>query len=384
MKSIGPPLAAGRLRLAVLLIASLTGWSVHGGNAPELVRAALTVVNSKDSVERQLARLKVNSPELLRALARDEKDIGVRRTAILLLTDQAELKRLAVVPQALIREVAVLGIDDEAFLVARVRARDESSPTVRAAIVGALRTEAAMAEAARTAYYGEVRNAAASAPTDPALITQVGAAQEAIPAQVRAAAGDGASTSLVEQALHASFHVVCQAAAGRLQSQDDLAAVALATTDRDVLKLVLARLAEPALLHKVSVGAADTPMRLAAAAKAGSRAWENIFTEATRQDRAATALGDALAAVSLYQTVQPAASAAVQQACIAMIRQGDESRIPEMSDLITLYGDKPLAEDCLNCGQPDLNTVGRRWAGARGLNVGTGSGSNRANWGSNR
>jgi hypothetical protein len=38
-------------------------------------------------------------------------------------------------------------------------ARDESSPTVRAAIVGALRTPAALAEPARTAYYGDVRDA---------------------------------------------------------------------------------------------------------------------------------------------------------------------------------------------------------------------------------
>jgi hypothetical protein len=384
MKTPGGPITSRLLRPAALLVVSLVGWNAGAENDPALVRAAVTVVTSKDSVARQLALLKVNSPELLAELATNEKDIEVRRTAILLLTNQAELKRLAVVPQTLIREVAVLGISDEAFLVARVRAREESSPTVRGAIVGALRTQAAIAEAARTAYYADVRVAAAKAVTDSALAAQVRTAQASIAAQAKAAASGAAPAGLVEQALHGAFDVVCQAAASRLQSQDDLAAVALAAGDRDVLKLVLDKLTDAALLQKVAAGATDVPMCLAAATKAGARTWADIFREATGRDRTSPALGDALAAVSLYQKVQPAASAAVQQACLAMIRLGDESRIPEMSDLLMLYGDKTLGEDYLNCGQPDLDNAGRRWASAHGFNVGTGNGSSRANWGGKR
>lgn len=71
----------------------------------------------------------------------------------------------------------------------------------------------------------------------------------------------------------------------------------------------------------------------------------------------------------------------VRQACLTLIRRGDESRIPEMIDLLNLYGNKRLCEDYLNCGQPDLDWAGRRWARARGYHVGTGHGSARATWG---
>jgi len=65
-----------------------------------------------------------------------------------------------------------------------------------------------------------------------------------------------------------------------------------------------------------------------------------------------------------------------------LIRRGDESRIAEMVDLLEGYGDKTLAEDYLNCGQPDLDVAGREWARRRRYAVG--SGSHRATWGSQR
>jgi len=80
----------------------------------------------------------------------------------------------------------------------------------------------------------------------------------------------------------------------------------------------------------------------------------------------------ALAAVSLFSEKQPAAVS------------GNESRIPEMVDLLESYGDTTLAENYLTCGQPDLNAAARRWADRRGYKVGTGAGSHRATWGSGK
>ncbi len=88
--------------------------------------------------------------------------------------------------------------------------------------------------------------------------------------------------------------------------------------------------------------------------------------------------------MALFPDVQQDAVAAVQQACLNLIRLGDESRIPEMVDLLEGYGDRTLAEDYLNCGQPDLDAVARAWADQRGYSVGTGYGSHRATWGSGR
>jgi len=53
-------------------------------------------------------------------------------------------------------------------------------------------------------------------------------------------------------------------------------------------------------------------------------------------------------------------------------------------EMLELYGDGQLAEDYMNCGQPDLKMEGRAWCMRRGIRIETGFGSNRANWGSNR
>jgi hypothetical protein len=125
-------------------------------------------------------------------------------------------------------------------------------------------------------------------------------------------------------------------------------------------------------------------MRLAAMQKVGAKSWKEIFDVATAKGATAQMLGDVLAAVSLFPKVQSDAVNGVQHACLNLIRRGDESRIPEMVDLLVDYGDKTLAEDYLNCNQPDLDAAARKWAGRRGYSVGTGAGSHRATWGSDR
>jgi hypothetical protein len=78
------------------------------------------------------------------------------------------------------------------------------------------------------------------------------------------------------------------------------------------------------------------------------------------------------------------ARAAVEEACLSFIRLGDESRIPEMADLLERFGSIQLAEDYLNCGQPDLRNAARAWATSRGYELSTGVGPVRARWGSGK
>jgi hypothetical protein len=240
---------------------------------PELVRQAVTIVTSKDPTERQLAMLRVYNRELFVELARHEENPEVRRTTILLLDDREEIERPAVAPQAAVREAAVMGLEDESFLLARIHAREESSPTVRSAIVGALRTQAGLSEAAQTAYYGDVRKAAAERVTEPALAAKVRAAQVTITAEAQRLGGSDASTILVEEAIRGAFDAVSQAAAKRLTNQTDLAAVALAANDRDVLKIVLGKLDDPARLKQVAESAgAPVPTAPVGAAVGETRA----------------------------------------------------------------------------------------------------------------
>jgi len=155
---------------------------------------------------------------------------------------------------------------------------------------------------------------------------------------------------------------------------------AIKARDREVLKILLGRIDDQESLKRVAGAADERGMRLAASQKSGAKSWAQIFDAASAKGAGQEMLGDALAAVSLFPAVQPEAKSGVQNACLNLIRNGDESRIPEMSELLEGYGDKRLAEDYLNCGQPDLDASGRKWAQKRGYRVNTGAGSHRARW----
>ena len=124
-------------------------------------------------------------------------------------------------------------------------------------------------------------------------------------------------------------------------------------------------------------------MRIAAEVKLGKVSWHDAFAKADGRKASPRALGDTLAAVSLSPKPE-GIDTLVTNACHLLIRRGDESRIPELAELLESYGDKPLCEDYLNCGQPDLEKAGRAWASKRGYNIQTGYGSNRVRWGSDR
>jgi hypothetical protein len=172
--------------------------------------------------------------------------------------------------------------------------------------------------------------------------------------------------------------VLRTAAARRLNDPAALEQAALHSRDREVQKILLAKLEDKTMLNQIAAASDDRAMRLAAAQKAGAQSWQAIFNAATAKGATVEMLGDALAAV------QPQAVEGVQHASLNLIRHGDESRIPEMVDLLEGYGDKTLAEDYLNCGQPDLGAATRKWANRRGYSVGIGAGSHRATWGSGR
>jgi hypothetical protein len=127
------------------------------------------------------------------------------------------------------------------------------------------------------------------------------------------------------------------------------------------------------MLTRIAADATNLPMRLAATQKSGAKSWTQMFDAAN--GAILQRLGNVLAAVSLFPEVQEDARAEVQQACLNLIRHGDESHIPEMVDLLEGYGSKKLAEGYLASSQPDLAAAGRRWARRHGYSVGTGTGS---------
>jgi len=201
---------------------------------------------------------------------------------------------------------------------------------------------------------------------------------------VEALARENGSDTLLRLMLAGELDVLRKAAAARLSAPAFLEQAALRSTDRQVLSIILSKLEDNAMMRRIAAAAAEPAMRLAAAQKCGAQSWTEIFDAATAKSANTQMLGNALAAVSLFGPTQEDARTGVHQACLNLIRRGDESRIPEMADLLEAYGDKTLAEDYLNCGQPDLNAAGRKWAEGRGYSVDTGHGSHRATWASDR
>jgi hypothetical protein len=209
-------------------------------------------------------------------------------------------------------------------------------------------------------------------------------AHRELDAKVKALAAETDNHRLLTLTLEGELDALCIGAARSLSDPNALGQAAARATDRDVLKVLLEKLEDKAMLNRVAAATENRAMRLAAAQKAGTKSWRAIFDAATAKGATVQDLGDALAAVSLFSQVQPDAVQGVHHACLNLIRRGDESRIPEMVDLLEGYGDKMLAEDYLNCGQPDLDAAGRRWARRRNYDIGTGFGSHRATWGSDR
>jgi hypothetical protein len=257
---------------------------------------------------------------------------------------------------------------------------------VRTTIIGTLRTEDSLREVALHVYHQQDREQALQRLEQarlPAFDTAA-TAHKALRRSVEALATESDSGKLLALALEGNVDVLRAAAARRLRDPVALERAALHANDREVLKILLGKLQDKAILNQIAATADDRPMRLAAARKAEAKAWRDIFDAASAKGATVQMLGDALAAVSLFSEVQPEAVSGVQHACLNLIRRGDESRIPEMADLLESYGDKTLAEDYLNCGQPDLSATARRWGTKHGYNVGTGGGSHRATWGSGR
>jgi hypothetical protein len=322
---------------------------------------------------------------LLAKLAVEAKWLDVRVTAIGEVGDQMLLRQWAEEDaQAAIRQAAVTRIAGDGFLVQRLWT--ESSAAVHTAIVKTLRKQDSLRDVALTAYHQKDREQALQRlrQRESPVVDVVSTMREALERRLEALDTETDSGKLLALALDGNVDVLRAAAARRLSDPIALEQAALHANDREVLKILLEKLNDKAILSHIAEAADDRPMRLAAARKAGAKSWQHIFDAANAKGATVEMLGDALAAVSLFSEVQREAVKRVQHACLSLIQRGDESRITEMVDLLEGYGDKTLAEAYLNCCQPDLNAAARTWAERRGYTVGADADSHRATCGSGR
>jgi hypothetical protein len=331
---------------------------------------------------REVAIKKLTEQAVLYRVACEDKELSLRILAIGRMTDQQLLSRLASEPPAAaIRLAAVALVTNDDFLLSRSRL--DISDAVRTAAVDAIKQETYLVRVIIENDIEAQREAARRRVNDPMLLKQINVADQQRAAKLASIKNQTNNDKLAEVALHGEFDLLRLEAARQLNQQEALGKVSSETKDREVCKIVFGKLTDQKVLLVVSANSSDNAVRIAASIKSGQTTWENVFDKASAKGAGLVAIGEALAAVDLFPE-QAGAKEGVVQACLNFIKQGDETRIPELADLLDLYGDVSLTEDYLNCGQPDLDVAGRKWAGNHGYDVGSGNGSNRATWGSNK
>ncbi|MHC4665852.1 MAG: hypothetical protein ACYS9T_07850 [Planctomycetota bacterium] len=339
-------------------------------------------LEARSNEVREAAINDLTDQAVLYRVACTEKELAIRTLAVSRMTDQPLLIKLASEqPAAAIRLAAVSQVTDDDFLLQR--SREDISNAVQMAAVQAIKTESYLARVAIENDKQAQREAALRRVSDPALRRQIDIAEQQRMTELAEIEGQTHEEALAHSALQGKFDVIRLAAARRLQQQTVLGKVAIESRDRKVCEIVFDKLTDQNVLLGVAANAADNAMRTAAKVKAGQTTWIKVFDKASAKGSSLVALGEALAAVALFPQ-QTDAKDGVVQACLNFIRHGDETRIPELVDLLGKYGDVTLAEDYLNCGQPDLDSTARQWARNHGYDVGTGAGSHRAAWGSDR
>lgn len=116
----------------------------------------------------------------------------------------------------------------------------------------------------------------------------------------------------------------------------------------------------------------DPAAIIAARIRLGRTTWSQEFASGN--------LGDLVGAAGLVTSPAPV-PADILRICHSFIALGDESRIPELINLLFRFGDVALAEDYINCLQPDLENSGVKWGTDLGYQVSRGNGSSRVRWG---
>jgi hypothetical protein len=251
-------------------------------------------------------------------------------------------------------EWTALRLDNEQAFLSELIEMPEMPARHVADAVQRLTDQALLARLAKTASDASVRKAAVMRVADESILVQV-------------ASNDADSG-------------VRQTAVARIKDQALLAEVVIGARDWNVRKIAFGRIHNTAQLGAVESGTTDEAVRMAASVRLGKTTWTDIINEAQKNE---SKIGPAISAIA-WAEKQWALSLQITGLCHRYIRKGDVARVPELRELLLLYGDKALAEDYLNCGQSELDDAGQAWANSHGYNVGTGYGSHRVRWGEDR
>jgi hypothetical protein len=333
---------------------------------PLLARILIETINDDNISNVNTIRERFTDQTLLAKVAVEARLVGSRIWAVNRMTEQGHLRQWAEKnPFTAIRQAAVRRITDDGFLIQRLSV--EPSAAVRIAIVETLHKKESLSNVAKNAYHEKERSIALNRAKDP----QAWAEMRKLEGRTVKIFQDVIDNqTLLRFILEGEFDVLRFMAARRLKDPSTIEQAALHSQDRDVLRILLAKIEDDAMLRRIAATADDRAMRLAAVQKAGIRSWHDIFAGVTGEGATSEKLGDALAAMSLFQNAQVDARKGLQIAYLKLIRHGDNSYLPELLGLLQDYGDKAMAEYYLNSGRLDLVYFAKSWAYSNGYTIG--------------
>ena len=170
-------------------------------------------------------------------------------------------------------------------------------------------------------------------------------------------------------------------ALNKINDQSVLLKYAVEDVEWRVRKVAFDKLDNNSLTKIVNI-TKDPAVVIAAKIRLKQTTWNEEFA---KSNTSSSLLGNVIGAAALVNSPRPSSSDVVN-ACHKYIRKGDSSRIPELIYLLDNCGNVTLAEDYMNCGEPTLRlyNAGCAWGRRHGYSCGTGKGSHRATWGSDR
>ncbi len=302
------------------------------------------------------AGAKLTDQAALSQVAQSGGTSDVRLVAINRLTDQTVLTQIALKSDADEERIAAIRkLTDQTVLVRILNEdkkedeTDEAETEIHLAAIGQITDQKVLADSAVSSFTPILARSAFLKVTDPAALKTI-------------ADNDGEMVC--------DFKPVAQL---ELQGQAALAQAVTqgleggGTLDSKQRRLAFRALTEPGLLAKLAEGTKESDLQLAAQMRVKKINLNTAIADAVAGTRNPT---DVMSAAEWLEDPDSIGGTA-EKLCEACIRKGDPANIRDLAGLLTLYGDKYLAEMYANSGQKDLEAAAKSWAADNGFTLTT-------------
>jgi hypothetical protein len=252
---------------------------------------------------------------------------------------------------------------------------EDESGYVRSSATRKLTDKVLLAKIALEDESGYVRSSATRKLTDKVLLAKIALEDENSGVRLAATRKLTDTALLAKTVLEDENSEVRLAAVEKLTDQDLLTKIALKDKNFYVRKAVFLKLSEAKLI-KLSTSSENLVLQIAAKMKLLDLTWDKVY--------ASYDLQVALGSIALLDK-QSINESTVNEACRRTINKGLESLIPELKEMLRLYGNMSLAQDYLNSGKSGLTGAAIGWAFTNGYFLrSSGPRSSLDTWGNGR